>query len=330
MPTRDQILKLHFGGVDYPAIAERLGITAGQAYLIATGVPADGGDTLAPEDLRRPGLLRGSTQHLVNPAPENPTKKQSVLDWIKERARHDTQMRQAAATRDAQPGEINDPDDVREVTTVLTRDHNQVKALLEQLSALPGHRKGGSATQMSRRKSIVDVITVALSKHESVEQEYLWPAVRDALKDGDQLAEAALGQEQEGKDTLTALGRLDPNTDEFDELVEQLVLQARKHVAFEDVVFLKLRETMPADDREQLGSKLRTAERVAPTRPHSHAPKQPAAAVKAAGAAAAALDKVRDAAGNRPAKRQGKGADEADNSDRPDETNEPGGSEETE
>jgi hypothetical protein len=174
--------------------------------------------------------------------------------------------------------------------------------LLKQLQALPSHTTGGSPEQMSARKSIVDMITVRLSRHETAEEEHLWPAVRKALPDGDELADGALTQEQEGKNTLIALGKLDPDSEEFDELAERLVLQVRKHVAYEETVFLRMRESVPAGALERLGHKLQSAEKRAPTRPHPHPPTRPGAA--AAGAAAA--DKVRDAAGHRPAKRKGK------------------------
>jgi hypothetical protein len=159
---------------------------------------------------------------------------------------------------------------------------------------------------MSARKSIVDMITVRLSEHETIEEEHFWPAVRKALPDGESYADTALQQEQEGKDTLTELGKLDPDSREFDEQVEQFVLQVRKHVAFEEQVFLKMREAMPAEDANRLGKTLLSAMKTAPTRPHRHGPKRPGAAVKAAAAGAAAMDKARDAAGDRPAKRKGK------------------------
>jgi hypothetical protein len=305
VPTREQVMRLLESGLDYRAVGERLGVPAGQAYLIATGVPADGSDALTPEQMRRPGFLAAG-QHLVNPPSESPTTSDVVGRWLKKRAAADEPMRRAAARRDAEPGEVQDPEGVREVTTVLTRDHNRVTALLKQLSAIPGVKKGGSAVQQSRRQSVVDLITVELSRHEAAEQELLWPAVRRALPDGDELAARALTQEREGEDTLTALGRAAPDSTEFDDLVEELAARLRKHVAFEELVFARLREAMPRKERDRLGERLHRAERRAPTRPHPHAPKKPGPAVKAAGAAAAAADRVRDALGERPAERKGK------------------------
>lgn len=305
MPTREQVRALLDGGLDYQAAGQRLGIPAGQAYMIATGVPADGSDTIPDQEMsRRPGLLPAS-QHLANPPHENPTSKERVRSWIASRVAADGQMRAARAQHTAEPPEPEDPDGTHDAVTVLSRQHNQVKSLLKQLQALPSHTTGGTPEQMSARKSVVDMITARLSAHETAEEEHFWPAVRGALPDGDDLADGALQQEQEGKETLTELGKLDPASRDFDELAERLVLQLRKHVAYEETVFGRVRETMPPADLDKLGRKLLSAGKLAPTRPHRHAPTRPGAAVKAAAAGAAVADKARDAAGARPAKRKG-------------------------
>jgi hemerythrin HHE cation binding domain-containing protein len=291
-------------GLDYAAAAERLGIPPGQAYLIATGRPADGGDSPTG---RESGLL-ASSQHLANPPHENPTGRESVKQWIRARVAADAPMRKAAEQRSAEPS-VTGEELSTDVLDVLGRDHNMVRALAKQLAAIPSHATGGTPEDESQRKSIVDMITVRLSRHEAAEQELLWPTVRRVLRDGEEWANGALAQEQEGKDTLTALGKLEPDTDEFDSLVEQLVAQLRKHVAYEAEVFRLLREAMPGEDREKLGKRVLKAEKRAPTRPHPHAPpKEPGGAVKAAGAVAAPTDTARDAAGDRPAKRKGKPA----------------------
>lgn len=306
MATRDQVKELLAGGLDYQSAARELRIPAGQAYMIATGVPADGSDSIPDQEMaRRDGLLPAS-QYLSSPPHRNPAAKESVRAWMKARVAADGQMRAAMRQRTAEPPAIEDPDDSHDAITVLGRQHGQVRWLLKELQALPGHTTGGSPEHMSERKSIVDMITVRLSEHETIEEEHFWPAVRKQLPDGDHYADTALEQEQEGKDSLTELGRLDPDSREFDEHVEQFVMQVRKHVAFEELVFLKMREAMSQPDLDRLGARLLSATKTAPTRPHRRAPKRPGAAVKASAAGAAALDKARDAAGDRPAKREGK------------------------
>lgn len=260
MPKREQVRELLDNGLDYEAAGQRLGIPPGLAYLIATGAPADGSGTITEQEARRPGF-RPASQHLANPPHENPTTEDSVAEWLTARVAADEQMRMAQRERSAEPPET-DPELEREshdAITVLGRQHSQVRYLLKELQALPGHTTGGSAEQMAQRKSIVDMITERLAAHESLEEGHFWPKVRKVLPDGRRYADQALEQEQQGKDTLTELGRLDADSREFDERVERLVAELRKHVAFEEQVFLKVREAMSPEDLDRLGEKLLSA-----------------------------------------------------------------------
>ena len=66
--------------------ARELHIPTGQAYMIATGIPADSGDTPSPEERRDKPVLPDSSQQLVNPPAVNPTRNARVMDWVHERA----------------------------------------------------------------------------------------------------------------------------------------------------------------------------------------------------------------------------------------------------
>ncbi|MGV9596938.1 hypothetical protein ACWDR1_09730 [Streptosporangium sandarakinum] len=96
MPSKEQVLRLLSQGRDYEEIAGILGVPAGQAYLIATGIPADGGDTVTRGRLGRPGVLPSRSQHLVNPREINPTGRGDVHRWVRRRAWGDPQMQAAA------------------------------------------------------------------------------------------------------------------------------------------------------------------------------------------------------------------------------------------
>jgi hypothetical protein len=161
------------------------------------------------------------------------------------------------------------------------------------------------------------MITVALSRHEAAEEEQFWPWVRSVLGDGDDLAQTAFGQEQEGNDLLAALGKTDASHERFDELAEELDKACRKHVAFEDRVLLRLRAAASQQDRETAGTRFLRAWRHAPARPHPHAPAHPGGAVRAAGASGAPVDRVRDKAG-RTVKRRGRAGPETGAADRED------------
>jgi hypothetical protein len=109
VPSKEQVKALIAQGLDYPEIGRRLGVPPGQAYLIGTGLPADGGHSAdGAED--RPGALP-SAQHLVNPPHENPTAKQVVHEWIAGRVAADEQQRFARARQQAQQNAEQEGDD---------------------------------------------------------------------------------------------------------------------------------------------------------------------------------------------------------------------------
>lgn len=89
MPTKEQVLALMRSGQTIEAAARQLGIPAGRAYMIATGLPADFSDSLASSDYQREGFRQGATQDLLGvPAhnPNQPDDRRDVMDWVRRRA----------------------------------------------------------------------------------------------------------------------------------------------------------------------------------------------------------------------------------------------------
>lgn len=89
MASREQLTELLDHGHSYETAARELGISPGQAFMIVTGLPADGSHAPSEDELAGRRVLSGSSQHLVDPPVFNPTRKQHVLDWVGERARRD-------------------------------------------------------------------------------------------------------------------------------------------------------------------------------------------------------------------------------------------------
>jgi hypothetical protein len=262
MVTKREVLDLVEAGNSYDDAAARLSISAGLAYMIATGIPADGSDAIAPEDADRPGFLGTSTQHLANPAPvENPTHHDEVQRWIEARVGADAPMQHAAANDTPKPPPLGTTGEDADVVAVLARDHDQFHELTKQLQVIPTAAEGGAPDQVARRAAIVDALAAALPVHESAEEAHLWPAVRAAIPHGDDIAERAQAQESEARATLDALARAERGSEQFEELTKRLSVQMRVHVAFEDRVCLLLRDAMPRDLRISLGQRLAAAER---------------------------------------------------------------------
>jgi hemerythrin-like domain-containing protein len=176
----------------------------------------------------------------------------------------------------------------------LDREHAEVKQMLAQLEM--GAVRQGVATpgQLAERKKLAEQLVIAESRHEAIEEMHFWPAVREHLPNGDELADTAISQEEEGKEVLDKLGKLDAGTAEFERLLADFARAGREHITYEEtVVWPVFRIALTREQAEELGSKLAAAKKTAPTRPHPRTPASPAA-LKTTGPVAAAADKIRD------------------------------------
>lgn len=178
-----------------------------------------------------------------------------------------------------------------DVFEVLGHDHAEVKKMLTELEAPTA---AGGADALELRTKMVEQLVIEESKHEAVEEEYFWPAVREHVGDGDRLADQAIEQEQAAKHVLNDLIGLKAGEARFEELLAKFIVDGRAHIAFEeDKVWPGLRQALSAEQARDLGEKLAAAKKLAPTRPHPHTPPSPGV-LKTAGPAVTAADKVRD------------------------------------
>jgi hemerythrin-like domain-containing protein len=182
--------------------------------------------------------------------------------------------------------------DARDVFSVLTLDHEEVKAILAELVAAPPDKP-------QETKDLAERLVIEESKHEAVEEMHFWPAVQERVPGGEELTKQALKQEDEGKEVLEKLRKATPGDGEFAKLVAAFSQAGHEHIAFEEEqVWPKLRAVLTPEEANEMGAKLQEAKENAPTRPHPNAPSSPGAQ-KAAGPVAGLLDKARDALGNR-------------------------------
>ncbi|MFG2085304.1 MULTISPECIES: hemerythrin domain-containing protein [unclassified Spirillospora] len=176
-------------------------------------------------------------------------------------------------------------DEKRDVIEVLKHDHREVEEMFDELSA---------ATDADERRRIIDDVTIELVRHSIAEEAYLYPAVRKVVPDGDQIADREISEHAEVERILKELEKADAAHESFNTLVNRLIEDVSAHVEDEEGnLFPKLAEHADADQLLELGDKVQSAKRVAPTRPHPSAPNTPPLN-KLLAPGAGLVDRVRD------------------------------------
>ena len=172
---------------------------------------------------------------------------------------------------------------------VLTVDHRTV----ENLFAL---YESTGPEDVEAGDKVVREIVRELSIHAGVEEQLLYPLMRERLPDGERLVGEALDEHQEAKETLASIEKADPAGDERRAALASLIADVRHHVEEEErELFPKLRAAATPEELRDLARRIESAKRTAPTRPHPGAPTTPPGNV-IAGAVAGVVDRIRDGA----------------------------------
>jgi len=155
-----------------------------------------------------------------------------------------------------------------DVFEVLGKDHAEVKELLTELGKRhPGGRRANRA-ELSERKDMVSELIAEEFRHEAIEEMYFWPVVRDKLPDGDELADAAVVQENEVKKVLAKLGPLEAGSPEFEKLLSEFASSGPEHISFEErQVWPKLRRVLSREEARQIGRQLQEGRKTALAEP---------------------------------------------------------------
>ena len=171
--------------------------------------------------------------------------------------------------------------------TVLTTDHRAVETLFSQVEG-----------QSNPDRDVVNKIVKELSIHDAIEKQYLYPTVREKATEGNRMADHSIEEHDKVAETLLAVDKADPGPEQA-KLLAELIRMVKSHVEEEEQqIFPAMRASMSQGELDQLGEKLETGKKTAPTRPHPHAPSE-GLGTKVAGAMSAPLDKARDAASGR-------------------------------
>ncbi|HEU5161170.1 MAG TPA: hemerythrin domain-containing protein [Streptosporangiaceae bacterium] len=175
----------------------------------------------------------------------------------------------------------------RDVIAVLTHDHREVEELFTKLEA-------ATPDDGETRRVLTDEVTIELVRHSVAEEMYLYPAARKFLPDGDKIADKEIAEHGQVEKTLKALEKTDADSEEFSNLLAELMSDVRLHIREEEQeLFPELAAQADLEELFDLGDKVQAAKQKAPTRPHPSAPDRPPLN-KLLGPGAGFVDRVRD------------------------------------
>jgi hemerythrin superfamily protein len=149
--------------------------------------------------------------------------------------------------------------DHADVIAVLTRDHREVEGMFAEL-AKPG------AADPKLRRELVDQVIIELMVHAVAEEQYLYPAVRRHVIDGDSLADREIREHAQAEHLMKALERMQTPDVEFENLLGQLMAVVREHVNEEEALLLpRLAAECTTAQLLDLGTKVTDAKKAATT-----------------------------------------------------------------
>jgi hemerythrin superfamily protein len=115
----------------------------------------------------------------------------------------------------------------QDAITLLTEDHEHVKALFEQYEAL------GDRANVSKQKLAIQICT-ELTKHATAEEEIFYPAVRAASKESEDLVDEATVEHASAKELIAQILSMDAGDELFDAKIKVLSEQIEHHVGEEE------------------------------------------------------------------------------------------------
>ncbi|HEY4626701.1 MAG TPA: hemerythrin domain-containing protein [Blastococcus sp.] len=185
-------------------------------------------------------------------------------------------------------------DTQRDVVDVLTADHREFDRIFTELEGLRGRTEPDALT---RKRELVDEVTIGLVKHSVAEETRVYPRVEKEIDKGE--AEHSKHEHAEAEETMKRLERMDPDDAGFDAAVEELIREIRHHVQEEEgQMFVELRARFTAEQLVEMADQVEAVKKLPPTRPHPLTPNE-AGVRMVAGPVASLLDHLRDAVSGR-------------------------------
>lgn len=151
-----------------------------------------------------------------------------------------------------------------DVVDILTADHQAMVDLLSTIESTPDTKQ---------QRDLADTVIAEVMRHAVAEEMYVYPVVAEHVPNGAEEVEHDKREHQEIEELMKRLEGIDAEDPSFLVTVRELDHLLRHHANDEESEqFPKLRANIPADKLVDLGNKVQSAKRLAPTRPHPSAP----------------------------------------------------------
>ena len=178
-----------------------------------------------------------------------------------------------------------------DVVDILTTDHHEVLDLVQQIKTVE---------DANVRRDMADTVIAELMRHSVAEEMYVYPVIREHFEDGDSVVSHDTDEHQQLEEIMKRLEGVDADDAQFLSVVDELEGALRHHASDEeDNQFPELRAKIPNEKLVELGEKVETAKKAAPTRPHPAAPHSELFH-KALGPGVGLVDRLRDKLTGRP------------------------------
>ncbi|MEC9483773.1 MAG: hemerythrin domain-containing protein [Halomonas sp.] len=151
-----------------------------------------------------------------------------------------------------------------DVVDILITDHREMTDLLGQAMNTP---------DASQRRDLVDTVIAEVMRHAVAEEMYVYPVMEKHLPNGKEEADHDREEHDEIVQVMKKLEDADASEPKFMDLMQELDKQLRHHADDEESdQFPSLRKHLTQNQLVDMGDKVQTAKKLAPTRPHPSAP----------------------------------------------------------
>src|SRR3954464_13006489 len=146
---------------------------------------------------------------------------------------------------------------------VLIEDHREAEAIFAEIERISA--EGQAPDTLGKARELTEQVITELVKHSVAEEEYLYPAARKHLPNGDEIADMEIAEHARAEETMKTLDGMSPSNLDYLATVRTLAGQIRTHAGKEEAdLFPALASMMSQEDRLVLGEKLEKAKSMAP------------------------------------------------------------------